>query len=349
LLHVRQRPTELNDLRRPSERGGGRELCNVAFGIDDMHTIENEALCRRTEEHVANAAAIEELALRLKRDVSVLATDIGERNLRDPARRHALQAAREYIVTELTAAGHTVNRQAYTVGDTAVENLEIEIRGVGKPDQIIVIGAHYDTAPKTPGANDNASGVAALLAIAQKGMIGSTSRRTIRLVAFCTEEPPYTRTAVMGSRVYARACRRQNDAIVAMLSLEMLGCYDESRGGKHAPLPLRLAAPWRANFLAVVGNLGSRELVARVVAAFEEDHLLPCKGAALPGVLPGVRSSDHWSFWKEGYRAVMLTDTAWLRYRHYHRPSDTPDKLDFRRLAKAASGVTRALDRLANA
>jgi Zn-dependent M28 family amino/carboxypeptidase len=313
-----------------------------------MHTIENHPLSRPTEERGANTTGIEEMATRLKRDVSVLATELGERNLRDPPRRHALQAARDYIATELAAAGHTVNRQAYTVADTAVENLEIEIRGVDKPDEIIVVGAHYDTAKNTPGANDNASGVAAMLAVAQKGMIGSKPRRTIRLVAFCTEEPPYTRTAVMGSRVYARACRRRNDAIVAMLSLEMLGCYDESRGGKHAPFPLRLASPWRANFLAVVGNLGSRELVARVAAAFKEENLLPCKGAALPGILPGIRSSDHWSFWKEGYRAVMLTDTAWLRYRHYHRPSDTPDKLDFRRLAKAASGVTRALDRLAN-
>jgi Zn-dependent M28 family amino/carboxypeptidase len=317
--------------------------------MPDTNIIENHTLGRRTEPHVTDAAATEAMTARVKRDVSVLATDIGERNLRDPARRRALQAAREYIAAELTAAGHAVNRQTYVVGDTAAENLEIEVRGVDKPHEIIVVGAHYDTASKTPGANDNASGVAALLAIAQKGATGLKSSRTIRLVAFCTEEPPFTRTAVMGSRVYARACRRRKDAIVAMLSLEMLGCYDESRGGKHAPFPLRLAAPWRANFLAVVGNLGSRELVGRVVAAFEEENVLPCKGAALPAILPGVRSSDHWSFWKEGYRAVMLTDTAWLRYRHYHQPSDTPDKLDFPRLAKAASGVTRALDRLANA
>ena len=147
----------------------------------------------------------------------------------------------------------------------------------------------------------------------------------------------------MGSWVYARACRHRNDDIVAMLSLETIGCYAD----RHAPFPLNYAAPWRSDFLAVLGNLKSRELVARVVEAFDEAGEVRCKGAALPGVLPGVRSSDQWSFWKEGYLGVMLTDTAWLRNRHYHRPTDTPEKLDFSRLSLVTLGVEHALHRLA--
>jgi len=313
-----------------------------------MHVIEHPAK-RRSREHAVETAGSDEVTARLKRDVSVLATEIGERNLRDPTRRRALGAAREYIAAELTAAGHTVSRQTYTVGDASVENLEIEIRGADKADEIIVVGAHYDTAENTPGANDNASGVAALLAIARHAVSGIRRRRTVRLVAFCTEEPPFTRTVAMGSWVYARACRRHGDDIAGMLSLETLGYYADSHRPKHAPFPLRHASPWRADFVAVAGNLGSRELVLQVVSAFDEAAEIRCVGAALPGFLPGVRSSDQWSFWKEGYPAIMLTDTAWLRYRHYHRPSDTPDKLDFPRLAKVTSSVAHALDRLANA
>jgi hypothetical protein len=151
----------------------------------------------------------------------------------------------------------------------------------------------------------------------------------------------------MGSWIYARACRRHGDDIVAMLSLETIGYYAESRRARHAPFPLNYLSPWRPDFLAVLGNLRSRELVTQVVGAFEEAGEIRCKGAALPGFLPGVRSSDQWSFWKERYPGVMLTDTAWLRYRHYHRPSDTPEKLDLLRLAHVTAGVAHALDWLA--
>jgi Zn-dependent M28 family amino/carboxypeptidase len=291
---------------------------------------------------------IEETTARLKRDISVLADQIGERNLRDPQRRRALEAARDYIAAEFAATCSAVHRQSYVVQKARVENLEIEFPGTDKADEIVVVGAHYDTAANTPGANDNASGVAALLAVARDAARRVGRRRTVRLVAFCTEEPPFTRTPDMGSWVYARACRRRGDAVVGMLSLEMLGCYDDSHRPEHAPFPFNYASPWRADFLAVVGDLASRELVTRIADVFERAGQVRCIGAALPGFLPGVRSSDHWSFWKEGYRAAMLTDTAWLRYRHYHRPSDTPDKLDYGRLGKVTSVVARALDQLAD-
>ncbi|HMJ11971.1 MAG TPA: M28 family peptidase, partial [Polyangiaceae bacterium] len=171
--------------------------------------------------------------------------------------------------------------------------------------------------------------------------------RTVRLVAFCTEEPPFTRTPSMGSWVYAKQCRQQRDAIAGMLSLETIGYYDAPRA-IHAPFPLNHVSPWRPDFLAVIGNLRSRALVRDVVRLLRRDGDFRCAPAVLPGVLPGANSSDHWSFWKERYPAVMLTDTAWLRYRHYHRPTDTVEKLNFARLARVTAGVTRAVQALAS-
>ncbi len=311
-----------------------------------MQVIEHRQFRERPEERRLGTIGLEEVRARLQRDVGVLASEIGERHLLDVNHRRALREAREYIAGELVGGGHKIRRQSYIVRNAAVENLEVELRGTDKPGEIIVVGAHYDTAENTPGADDNASGVAALLALARTAALAPRRRRTVRLVAFCTEEPPFTRTPAMGSWVYARACRRRGDDIVAMLSLETIGCFGDSHHAPHAPFPLSYA-PWHQDFLAVFGNLRSRELVRQIVSAFDEAGEIRCKGVSLPGVLPGVRSSDQWSFWKEGYRAAMLTDTAWLRNRHYHRPTDTPEKLDFLRLALAVSSVNYALDRLA--
>jgi hypothetical protein len=312
-----------------------------------MHVIEHRAAREHREQRILGPISIDQTRARLERDVAVLAGEIGERHLLDVNCRRALREAREYIAAELVAAGHKLERQSYIVRNAAVENLVVEVPGTDKRGEIIVVGAHYDTADNTPGANDNASRVAALLALARSAARGPARRRTVRFVAFCTEEPPFTRTRAMGSWVYARACRQRGDDIVGMLSLETIGYYEGSHHARHAPFPLNYVSPWRADFLAVLGNLRSRELVAEVVGAFDEAGEVRCKGAALPGVIPGVRSSDQWSFWKEGYRAAMLTDTAWLRYRHYHRPTDTPDKLDYLGLALVTAGVTHALDRLA--
>jgi hypothetical protein len=314
-----------------------------------MQVIEHREWRERPDERPVGTIALQDVRARLKRDVGILAEEIGERHLLDVNHRRALAEAREYVAGELLATGHKVRRQSYIVRNAAVENLEVELPGTDKADEIIVVGAHYDTAENTPGADDNATGVAALLALARSAALARPRRRTVRLVAFCTEESPFTRTRAMGSWVYARACRRRDDDVVAMLSLETIGCFADSFHAPHGPFPLNYFSPWRQDFLAVLGNLRSRELVDQIVSAFDEAGEIRCKGVALPGVLPGVRSSDQWSFWQEGYRAAMLTDTAWLRNRHYHRPSDTPEKLDFLQLALVVSGVTYALDRLAAA
>jgi len=283
----------------------------------------------------------------LKSDVTALSVDIGERNLRDEAHYRRLLLARNFIASRFSNAGLLPRLHRYRAARHEVANIEVELRGTAWPDEVVVIGAHYDSAPRSPGANDNATGVAALLAMAQAfARLGQRPRRTLRFLAFCTEEPPFTHTREMGSHVYARRCRERHERVVAMLSLETLGTYFHGPRAPEAPFPLNLFSPLPGDFLAVVGNLSSRALVKQVEGAFPYDESLRCRGLALPGQLPGVRSSDHVSFWRHGYPAVMVTDTAWVRSRHYHRPTDTIEKLDFPMLARAVSGlehVTREL------
>jgi hypothetical protein len=282
----------------------------------------------------------------LLRDVSTLAAELGERNLRDEACYRRLQQAGDFIEDSLRAAGLRTERQGYRVQGRLVHNIEAELSGGLRHDEVVIIGAHYDTAHGSPGANDNATGVAVLLALA-RALLQEQRPRTVRLVAFATEEPPFTRTSEMGSLVYARRCRARQERVVGMLSLETLGSFYEQRRGPEAPFPLNIISPWRGDFIAVVGNPASRKLVDRIIQSFRPGSGLRCRRAILPGLLPGVRSSDHWSFWKQGYPAAMVTDTAPLRYRHYHRRTDTLDKLDLPRLAAVARGLLPVVDTLA--
>jgi hypothetical protein len=162
-------------------------------------------------------------------------------------------------------------------------------------------------------------------------------------VAFVNEEPPYFTTSQMGSFVYAKECRKRKDKITAMLSLETIGFYSDQDGSQSYPPPLSLFYPSKGNFIGFVGNLSSRRLVRRVVGSFREHAKFPSEGAALPGWVPGVFWSDHWSFWKHGYHALMVTDTAPFRYVHYHTPEDTIDKIDFERLARVVAGLEKVV------
>jgi Zn-dependent M28 family amino/carboxypeptidase len=279
----------------------------------------------------------------LRRDVEHLAATIGERNLN---RYPALVKAADYIEAELADARYTPQRQKYLVRGMECSNVEVEIIGAKHPEEIVLIGAHYDSAPGTPGANDNASGVAALLALARR-LAGSQPQRTVRLVAFTNEEPPYFQTPDMGSWVYARRCRKRQEKLVCMLSLETIGYYSDRPQSQHYPPPFGAFYPAEGNFIGVVGNVGSRQLVRQIVAAFRRHGEFPSEGGAIPGDVTGVGWSDHWSFWQEGYAAVMLTDTAPFRYPYYHSPLDTPDKLDFDHMARVVSGLEGVLGELA--
>ena len=271
----------------------------------------------------------------LKRDVAALAEEIGPRSV---FQGDSLEKAAAFIAKRFEAMGYSVQRQEYPVSGVTCANLVVEKAGAKRPEEIVVIGAHYDTVPQTPGADDNASGMAALLALAEK-WAKAAPERTLRFVAFANEEPIYFQTELMGSRVYAKACKKRGDKIVAMLSLETMGYFSDEKKSQKYPFPLSLFYPSRGNFIAVVGNRESKALVKRVRKSFEKTKSLPMESASLPGGLQGVGWSDHWSFWQEGYPAVMITDTAPFRNPNYHRETDTVETLDYVRLAAAVKGL----------
>lgn len=284
------------------------------------------------------------LSQQLHRDVNALAKDIGERNVLLPDK---LRNAADFVERALARSGRPVQRQSYEVLNQPCHNLEIEIPGTARREELVVIGAHYDSVPGSPGANDNGSGVAALLALSQS--LGQTQpARTLRFVAFVNEEPPHFQTGLMGSRVYARRSRERGERIVAMLSLETMGYYSETKGSQKYPFPFGLFYPSRGNFISFVGNSRSADLVRACVRSFRRQAQFPSEGAALPAAIEGVGWSDHWAFWQENYPALMVTDTAPFRYPHYHSIEDTPDKLDYERLARVTEGLEKVILSLVN-
>lgn len=279
----------------------------------------------------------------LQADVEALAGQIGPRSV---FQGDSLARAANHIVARMKTAGWEVRRLPYPVSGVACENLEFERRGTRHPEEIVIVGAHYDTMPATPGADDNASGVAAMIALADT-LAQAQPQRTLRFVAFVNEEPIYFQTALMGSRVYAKSCKERGEKIVGMLSLECVGYFSDEKRSQKYPFPLSLFYPSRGNFLAVVGNRESRALVKRVTKSFRAASTLSCVSAALPGGLQGVGWSDHWSFWQEGYPAVMITDTAVFRNPHYHRLSDLPPTLDYARMETSVRGLRAVIAELA--
>jgi Zn-dependent M28 family amino/carboxypeptidase len=283
------------------------------------------------------------LAQSLRAHVEHLAGEIGERNVWRPS---ALHTAEAFIGDAWVRLGYHVVRQAYVAQGVESANLEITIRGRERPSSIVLAGAHYDTVPGSPGADDNASGVAALIELARL-LRDVRTKQTIRLVAFVNEEPPFFSFGNMGSQVYARAARARGDDIRIMFSLEMLGSYSDERGSQTYPPLLQHFYPDSGNFIAFVSNLRSRSALRAAVRAFKARADFPLERLASPSFVPGVSWSDHLSFWREGYRAVMVTDTAFYRYPHYHRATDTPEKLGYEPMAQVVAGLGQMLTVLA--
>lgn len=282
-------------------------------------------------------------ATRLARDVSMLADSIGER---EAVSAHAgLQRAADWLSGELAALGAEVVAQRYRVrGDREVRNLEVTLVGADT-SSFVLVGAHYDAVPVTPGADDNASGVAAALELARR-FAARPAPCAVRVVLFTNEEPPFFWSDSMGSLVYARAMAARGERPRAMLSLESIGYYSDEAGSQRYPPVLGWFYPSRGDFVAFVGNVGSRRLVHRSIAAFREVATLPSAGSAAPQQFPGIGWSDHWAFWQVGLPAVMVTGTAPFRNRHYHEDTDVPSQLDFTRMARAVTGLEHVLRRL---
>jgi Zn-dependent M28 family amino/carboxypeptidase len=279
----------------------------------------------------------------LARHVQILAGEIGVRS--DHAYGNVVRAAR-YIESELRSLGYAVVSQEFSAGGRAYRNLEATLAGTTLRHEVVVLGAHYDTAEGALGADDNASGVAGVLELARR-LAHDPQACTVRFVFFPNEEPPSFATGDMGSRHYAQAARARNDRIVAMLSIESIGYYDTGKGSQRYPFPLNLAYPDVGDFIGFVSNLKSRAVLHRAIGAFRAHARFPTQGAATPAWVPGVWWSDHWAFWREGYRAIMITDTAPYRNPFYHTPQDAPDKLDYDRMARVVDGLVHVVRALA--
>ncbi len=292
---------------------------------------------------IVNDLEIRDLHDKLREHLWILGAEIGERNI---WRHRELEASVEFIKKNWLEQGYEVKTQEYTVHDVPVQNLEITLKGSRYPDKTIVIGAHYDSVHGSPGANDNGSGVAALLELSRL-LLTKRTEKTIKFVAFVNEEPPFFLTRQMGSRVYAARARKNKEQIEAMISLETIGYYSDQPGSQKYPFPLRFFYPDTANFIGFVGNLRYRDLVKKALRLFRRNTHFPAHGVAAPCWLTGIGWSDHWSFWREGYPAIMITDTAFFRYDYYHTIADTPDKLVYDKMANVVAGLSLLISDLA--
>lgn len=278
----------------------------------------------------------------LRREVKTLVA-FGPRNFEHP---EGYEKSAEYLERRLfEASGRPVVAESVFGGDGTAWNYYADW-GSPATAPLVVVGAHYDTASDTPGGNDNGTGVAVLLHLAERFREVPPAGSALRLVLFANEEPPHFWSDEMGSLVHARACRTRRENVVSMLSLETMGHYSEAPKSQNYPFPFGLFYPRQGDFIAFVGNVGSRSLVAESVETFREAVRFPSEGGALPSGLPGVGWSDHWSFWQEGFPALMVTDTAPFRDAHYHKQSDRGEQVDFAKLSVVAKGLEAVVRKL---
>lgn len=282
----------------------------------------------------------------LRLHVDRMAGLIGPRTLQRPK---TIVATTGYISGQWRTMGYEVAEEHYdAIGDRAT-NLIVQQVGNKRNNQIVLLGAHYDTVPTTPGADDNASAVAVMLEVSRL-LKDHQGKRTMRYVAFACEEPPYFNFDCMGSQNHARICRSRGDDIVGMLCLEMVGYFTDQPQSQRIPLAipkmLHRFFPKRGDFLAAVGDLKSWRLGWAFRRGFKRATQLPLFSIQLPQRVREIRLSDNSSFWDQGYPALMLTDTSFLRNPHYHLESDTPETLDYARMTEVTIGVAAAMKRL---
>ncbi len=282
------------------------------------------------------------LAERLKKHVSVLATDIGDRNIFS---YQNLNKAAEYIAGELTSFGYQVDFQEYTAQGKSFRNIIAVRKGTSKSRETILVGAHYDTCLNV-GADDNASGVAALLELARY-FSQTAVDRDVKFVAFVNEEPPFYETELAGNTVYAKAARAAGEDIKAALIFEMVGYFSERRFSQRYPPLLGPFFPNKGDFIVVVGNFPSFVLVRKISSIFGRETGFPVVAAVMPSWVPGVTFSDHYAFWQQGYSAVMFTDTAFYRNPNYHKNSDTAETLNYAYMAEFVEGMKLVVQKLA--
>lgn len=301
--------------------------------------------CPGTTTRTIAPEAVTPFRTRLEASVNHMALTLGERNVENAPK--ALEATADWIVKQWRDLGLEPREYTYSASPQGhvCRNLEVDVAGpAGGP--IVLVGAHYDSAHGTPGADDNASGVAAMLEVS-RALAGERLGARVRCVAFVNEEPPWFYGELMGSYVYAKMAKERGDPIYAMLSLETMAYFTDKRDSQRYPRPLDLLYPDQGNFIGVVGCLSGRWLVTRTVELLRAESDVPVECASLWHKTPGVSLSDHSSFWKVGYPALMITDTANFRNPGYHQYYDLPDRLDYDRFARVTMGVIAVTRQLA--
>ncbi len=272
----------------------------------------------------------------LLRHITVLAKQIGQRSSLE---YRNLQKAADYIRGEFTSYGYVVGEQVYALDSQAYRNIIAAREGTDKKDKVIIVCSHYDSVSGSPGADDNASGVSGLLELARL-ISQEHPTKTIEFIATVNEEPPWFMTQEMGSLVYAKEARKNKKDIEAVLCLESIGFYSDRKDSQGYPLFLKPFYPDKGNFIAVVSNLTSARLLKKIVGEFRKVSNFPIEYLIAPTFLtPAISFSDHWSFWKFGYKAVMITDTAFYRNPYYHSPQDTMEEIDYRSMSRVIEGL----------
>jgi Zn-dependent M28 family amino/carboxypeptidase len=306
-----------------------------------------------TENEKAMGRAIEQ-------DLKFLVEDVGSRNAMTEEKYLRLCKSANWIEGQFKEMGYTVSRQSYEVKtqnvtidgkpyykDKLFHNIEAQMKGVNKADDVVILGAHYDTVHHSPGGDDNGSGVAVMLEVARR-MAGEKCAKTIRFVAFTNEEPPFFHSEDMGSLVYAKMCKERNDRIKAMVCLDSVGYFTDEKKTQGYPIFL---GSWlygnRGDFLMFVSNMSSGSLTGRTAKIFRSKATINCQKAVFPNFVRQVGFSDQWSFWQMGYPAVMVTDTAFYRNNTYHTTGDTTANLDMGNLGRVAEGIVGVMRELA--
>ncbi|OGP89470.1 MAG: hypothetical protein A2157_13130 [Deltaproteobacteria bacterium RBG_16_47_11] len=281
----------------------------------------------------------------LERDIAYL-ENLGPRNSVNEETYRRLRQCEDWIRQRWQSQQYSVKSQTFWFEGRKHSNLEIEILGRVSPSEIIIVSAQYDTLPDSPGANNNASGVAILLALTEL-LKNYTSDRTLRLVNFVNEEDPFFDTEMMGSYQYAQRSRQLREDIKVMLSLDTVGIYTEKPSSQKLPFPFSLFYPRRGNFLAFIGDFSSRKHMVGATRGFKKGSSFPIEAGVIPKWVKGADWSDHSSFWKFGYPGIMVTDTGGFRSPYHTTKEDTMEKLDFESMSRIVLGIYCAMVDLA--
>jgi Peptidase family M28 len=288
------------------------------------------------------SAAETELKSKLYKHVNAMANKIGERHF---LRYKQLNISTTYITALFRHYGYQPTLQGYQFEVQRFNNIIAEVKGTEQADDVVIVGAHYDTVPMSVGADYNATGIAALIELA--GYFKQHPQPfTIRFVAFANKEVPFIYGPNMGSVRYVGKLMREHTHVVAMYALEGLGYYKTSRYSQRYPYFLSVFRSDVGDFLAFISNYKNQALLSDSLRAFRTSSPFPSQGFTAPNFISSISSSDHWAFWQKGYPAIMITDTLFYRNKNYLRETDTLNTLDFDRFTRAVIGIQHMLENL---